>query len=297
MIKTSVYLPEALKDELAQLARREGVSEAELIRAAIEGVVQDGRVVPRPTALRNLPGGPCVIGVGVGPGDPALVTEEARCTLQAVDRIVVISSGPDVVGRAEMVVRAVLPGARVERLPIDVYGSSRRTPPDYRDAAAMILTSIARKERIAVAVLGDPNIFSVFAGIANAVRSLAGEDGLPTPEVRTVSGVMPFQQLAAHAGVVLAQGDETLVVLPAGDNPEQFDAAVAQADATVAVCKSGRQVPNLVESLRQSNRLDDAVIGELLGLPGGRSGALAEQGGGAASYLATVLIPAKRKPA
>ena len=47
MEKTTVYLPEDLKRSLQRVARRRGVSEAELIRESLRSAVQSGRVRPR----------------------------------------------------------------------------------------------------------------------------------------------------------------------------------------------------------------------------------------------------------
>ena len=46
--------------------------------------------------------------------------------------------------------------------------------------------------------------------------------------------------------------------------------------------------------MRDCERLDGAVIGELMGLPGGRNGPVADVADRPASYLATVIVPAKR---
>ena len=71
MRKTSVYLPDDLKDELAALARRWDRSEAELLRLAVERLVlgaRDTSAPGAPTAPRVR--GPLLVGVGVGPSDP-----------------------------------------------------------------------------------------------------------------------------------------------------------------------------------------------------------------------------------
>src|SRR5260370_11636561 len=107
MRKPSVYLPEELKAELAQLARRWDRSEAELLRLAVERLVRAARddAAPGEPAPRRDPG-PRLIGVGVGPSDPGLVTARALAALRDADRVVAASTGPDAIGRAEAIRRA-----------------------------------------------------------------------------------------------------------------------------------------------------------------------------------------------
>ena len=64
------------------------------------------------------------------------------------------------------------------------------------------------------ATIGDPNLYSAFAYIANTVRTL-----VPDVEVRTVPGITAMQDLAARTGIVLAEGAEPVVLMPytAGD--------------------------------------------------------------------------------
>ncbi len=75
MRKTSVYLPEELKDRLALLARRTGRSEAQLLRVAVERLVADEpsgrqRVAQAEPAVVAPPAGPALVGVGRRPRRP-----------------------------------------------------------------------------------------------------------------------------------------------------------------------------------------------------------------------------------
>lgn len=292
MIKTSVYLTEELKDELAGLARTSGISEAELIRKAVENHVHSARATGNAAVARRWPEAACVLAVGVGPGDPSLITDEARAALQSAARIFVMASGPGVVSRAEMVVRSVLPNAPVTRLPIDVYNAKGEV--DYEPAADALLDEVAAGRVVAVAVLGDPNVFSVIAPLTNALGDAATKRDAAMPPVVSISGITTFQQLAAHAGLTLAESHETLVVLPPNFDRDELAAALDSSTNTIVVCKGGRSVPVLVDALEHAKR-EGAVIGEQLGLPGGRFVAVADYDNGEMSYLASVIVPAERK--
>src|SRR5581483_6454797 len=74
---------------------------------------------------------------------------------------------------------------------------------------------------------------------------------------------------------------------------EDVTAELADPAVTVVLYKGGRRLPDLAKAAAAAGRLDGAVAGELLGMPGERIGALSDLAAdGPASYLATVIIPA-----
>jgi precorrin-2/cobalt-factor-2 C20-methyltransferase len=106
---------------------------------------------------------------------------------------------------------------------------------------------------------------------------------------------MAFQDLASRAGVVVLDGTERLQLVSAVDGPEVLDAALADDEAAVIVYKGGRHLPAIAERLEHKGRVDGAVFGELLGLPGERIGPVKEHADAAAAYLATVIVPPRRR--
>lgn len=298
MKKTSVYLPEPLKDRLALLARRTGRSEAQLLRLAVERLVADepsGRqpvaqpepVVPAPEA------GPAFVGVGVGPGDPGLVTRRAVEVLRQADRVVAPTTSAMAVGRAEAIVRDAAPGVAVERVSfvMEVGTDARAAALDA--AADRVVEHLDAGERVAFITLGDPSIYSTFGSLADAVR-----ERRPEVPIEVVPGIMAFQDLAARTATVLVDGTEHLVLVPAHASAggDALAAAAADPHAAVVVYKGGAQIATVAATLAEHDRLDGAVLGELLGLPGGRVAPVAEVADRPASYLATLIAPPVREP-
>ena len=280
--KTSVYLPEHLKRALAMRAAATGRSEAEVVRTAIEAEVRGG--APAPPADPPLPGR--LVGVGVGPGDPDLLTVRAVAALRRADRVVAPATAVDAVGRAELIVRQAVPGVAIERLPFAMAPSRAERDRSVAGAARRVAELLDGGE-VAFVTLGDPLTYSTFSSVAAAVRELR-----PTATVEQVPGIMAFQALAARTGTVVTDEAERLVVRTALDG-EDVGADLDDPRATVVLYKGGRRLPDLAAAAAAAGRIDGAVAGELLGMPGERVGSLGDlAAAGPASYLATVIVPA-----
>jgi len=230
-------------------------------------------------------------GVGVGPGDPALVTLQALATVRRADRVYGPTLDPGLAGRAESVLAGAAPDVGVERLVFAIQSDEAARAEAHAAAATLVAERLDAGEAVAFLTLGDPNLYSTFHHLAAAVGAL--RPGTPVP---TVPGIMAFQDLAARAGTVVTDGVERLSVVTALDGTDDIESALADPGAAVVVYKGGRHLPAITELIRDSGRLEGAVLGELLGLPGERVVALDDAGGGPATYLACVIVPPQRHP-
>jgi precorrin-2/cobalt-factor-2 C20-methyltransferase len=269
-----------------------------------------------------------LFGVGVGPGDPELVTIKAVRVLAEAGLVLVpvmAGAGPAEPGRAEATVRAHIDSARIRRVPFalsDRGGVTSGRRAAWQAAARAVAAAFAAgTATVAFATIGDPNIYSTFSYLAQAVRDL-----VPGVSVHTVPGITAMQDLASRSGTVLAEGSESLVLLPlsrgavavTGACPGAGAAAVAAGadpplgalrdalsrhDTVVAyklsAAASGERVttdiPALLETLRQARRLDGAVYGARLGLPGEDIRPARELADTAAvPYLSTLIAPGCR---
>jgi precorrin-2/cobalt-factor-2 C20-methyltransferase len=229
-----------------------------------------------------------LIGVGVGPGDPELVTVKAVRVLRGAGRVFVPVLDAGEVGRAEATVRVHAGHDRIERLvfalnrPIDAGRRER-----YWDAAgARVAAWLADAHGTAAfATIGDPNVYSTFTYLARTVTAL-----VPDVAVDTVPGITAMQALAAASGTPLVEGDERLTLLPLTAGVDPLNEVLA-ADGTVVVYKGGRQLAALRDLVRQADRT--AVYGAQLGLAGEQIDALSNVDS-VAPYLSTILVPARR---
>jgi precorrin-2/cobalt-factor-2 C20-methyltransferase len=262
---------------------------------------------------------PLLTGVGVGPGDPELVTVKGVRLLREADLVFVPvmaerptteaavavrtfrpaaeraaggrPGGRVVVGRAEATVLSYVDGNRVRRLPFaldDRGGVTARREAAWDAAARAVVDAFdAGHRRIAFATIGDPNVYSTFGYLAQGVRAL-----LPAVQVGTVPGITAMQELSARSGIPLCEGREPLTLLPATAGIAAFDEALT-GPGTVVAYKGWRRHPELVGALRRHGRLADAVLGRGLGLPSERIGPV-DPDPDDLPYLSTLLVPARR---
>jgi precorrin-2/cobalt-factor-2 C20-methyltransferase len=284
--KSSLYLPDRLKGALASRAAATGRSEAELIREALEAALSSDPVAETRRPLeRPLPGR--LVGVGVGPGEPDLLTVRALAALRRADCVLAPSTAVDAVGRAEAIVRQALPGLAVERVPFEMAPSRRARDRSVTQAVTTVVGHLEQGEEVAWITLGDPLVYSTFSAVAAGVARRR-----PSTVVASVPGIMAFQALAARTGTVVADDRDRLTIRTALDG-EDLQPDLCDPASTVVIYKGGRRLPELTAAAAEAGRADHAVVGELLGMPGERIGPLRQIGGSPASYLATVIVPAR----
>ena len=142
-------------------------------------------------------GEPRLVGVGVGPGDPELLTLAGRRELCEAGRVFVPVLAPDELGRAEAVVRAHLPAdSPIQRLvfalsdPVDGPQHRRHHAWD-RAAEAVVRYLREHGGTAAFATLGDPAVYSTFGYLAKTVRGLLPGVRIPVVPMIGTIGVAP----------------------------------------------------------------------------------------------------------
>lgn len=232
-----------------------------------------------------------LVGVGVGPGDPEMLTLAALREIRSADTVYVPVLAPDEQGRAEAIVREHL-GAdtRVRRLvfaladPVD--GSQERRKRHWDTAAEEIANRLRDQGgTVAFATLGDPAVYSTFSYLAATVAEL-----LPEVELATVPGITAMQATAQQAGIALTEGSEPLTVIPLLRDVNALREAL-RTHGTVVAYKGGRRLGELRDAISECGALERSVYAEHLGTPDARVLPLAEVSDvDDAPYLSTVVV-------
>ncbi|AGS68749.1 precorrin-2 C(20)-methyltransferase [Streptomyces collinus Tu 365] len=232
-----------------------------------------------------------LVGVGVGPGDPELVTVKGVNALRAADVVVVPVMDSGERGRAEATVLHYVPEDKVVRV---VFALNERTDRARREAAwdvagTRVAGLLERHGSVAFATIGDPNVYSTFTYLAQTIAGL-----VPGVVLETVPGITAMQDLAARSGAVLTEGTEPLTLVPVTAGSAVLKEALA-GPGTVVAYKFGRQAAEVAEALRETGRIGDAVWGSALGLPEESVRPAGELDGEPLPYLSTLIAPPRRE--
>jgi precorrin-2/cobalt-factor-2 C20-methyltransferase len=231
-----------------------------------------------------------LIGVGVGPGDPELLTLKAARSLAEADVVAYFAKQ----GRLGNARRIVTPHLRagVEELPL-LYPVTTEVPKDcaaYRHAirdffdaaAAAVASHIEAGRTVAVISEGDPMFYGSYMHLHTRLSDRYATE--------IVAGVTGMSGCWSMAGVPIAQGDDIFVVLP-GTLPEtELARRLAEADAAV-VMKLGRNLPKVRRALAKAGCLDRAIYVERGTTAEGAMVRLRDKPDDDAPYFALVLVP------
>lgn len=225
-----------------------------------------------------------LIGVGVGPGDPELLTLKGLRALREADHIFVPVGDTGETGRAEQVVQAHLEPDRARRLLFALSDDASARAENWERAAREVSEPLRRGETCAFATIGDPNVYSTFTYLARTVKQHVSE-----VEVKTVPGITAMQDLAARGGTVLLEGDERLALLPftAGENALR---SALSGFETVVCYKGGSRLREVLEIAAEAGRLEDGIYGSRLGMEGEEVVPATEVVGREGPYLSTVIF-------
>lgn len=185
-------------------------------------------------------------GVGVGPGDPELLTLKALRILQEVPLICTPRSVTSAESYAFDIVRGFLDEQKQEiiRIPFPVDDEAGAAEV-WRNAADTIWGHLSQGRDVAFITEGDPMLYSTFSYVLDSITS-----GYPDVTVEIIPGVSSVMAAAASAGVPLVTHGQRLVILPAVYGIDDLSEAIANYD-TIVLMKVNRTLLQALANLEQ----------------------------------------------
>jgi len=236
-----------------------------------------------------------LIGVGVGPGDPGLLTLKAIEALHQANVIAYFAKAGNT-SNARTIVSSHLNGA--EELPL-LYPVTTEIPKEdagYRDAiaafydasAAAVAAHLDDGRTVAVLSEGDPLFYGSYMHLHVRLSSRYSTE--------VIAGVTGMSGCWSSIGVPMTRGDDVFTVLP-GTLPEyELERRLADANAAV-VMKIGRHLAKVRRALDRAGRLDRAIYVERGTMANAAVMPLVDKLDGCAPYFAIVLVPGwERRP-
>jgi precorrin-2/cobalt-factor-2 C20-methyltransferase len=201
-------------------------------------------------------------GIGVGPGDPDLITLKAVRVLQRVPHIFASCSTKNSYSLALNIVRPHLNGAGIEHLPFPMTRDSQVLSAAWEKNAARVLEVLNSGADAAFVTLGDPLTYSTFGYLLKTLKRL-------NPEVRgvTIPGITSYSAAAARTHIPLTEGEESFVLVSGAQGAARLREVVDQSD-NIVILKTYRHFEEIYRTLEELDLLDRAVCVSHCGLEG-----------------------------
>jgi precorrin-2/cobalt-factor-2 C20-methyltransferase len=210
-------------------------------------------------------------GLGLGPGDPDLITIKAAAILADVEVIAYVTPLKD--GRVrESFARAIAdPHLRTTKteilIPMPMSEDSAPGQLAYDQASTEVAIHLDAGRDVAVLCEGDPLLYGSFMYVLERLKK--------SYEIVTVPGVSSLSAAAAVANQPLVSRNQSLALIPATLPEIQIRTRLKAADSA-AIFKVGRNIVKVKHLVDDMNRMDGALYIERASLPSGRVMALSD---------------------
>ena len=171
------------------------------------------------------------IGIGVGPGDPELITIKAVKALKAVDIIFVPKSHAKKPSMALSMVKQILAERKKPAQIVELVFPMTKDELNNRKLwveNAAIVAAKAKKSDVAFITLGDPMLYSTFLYLYECVK-----ETYPEIELEIIPGVTSVTAAAASSKLPLAEKEEVVTIIPSDLDPAHIEDAAKHADNLV----------------------------------------------------------------
>jgi precorrin-2/cobalt-factor-2 C20-methyltransferase len=231
-----------------------------------------------------------LIGVGVGPGDPGLLTLNAIAALNEADVIAHFAKAGNASNARTIAAKHLKP--HVEELSL-LYPVTTEIPKEdasyramlrafYDGAAAQIALHLDQGRMVAIIAEGDPLFYGSYMHLHLRLS--------PRYPTEVIAGVTGMSGCWSAIGEPIAQGDDVFTVLP-GTLPEyELERRLADADAAVVI-KIGRHLAKVRRALDRAGRLERAMYVERGTMTNAAVMPLVDKLDTYAPYFAIVLVP------
>jgi len=195
-------------------------------------------------------------GLGVGPGDPELITVKAFRVIQEspviaypkklkgsksyAHRIVDVYINPEEKDMLGLVFPMTKDEAVLER--------------EWTKSVELVYGKLQEGKDVAFVTEGDPLLYSTFIHMMKLMQDMH-----PDVEIRTVPGISSFNGSASRLGIALADGDDRVAIIPAHDDYAAMREAIESHDAVVFI-KVAKVIDLMLKVLRDLDLLDKASV-------------------------------------
>jgi len=229
-------------------------------------------------------------GIGVGPGDPELITLKALKVLHRVPHIFAACSTKNSYSLALSIVRCHLNGAGIEHLPFPMSKDPEVLASAWEQNARRVLEVLATGSDAAFVTLGDPLTYSTFGYLLKTLKRLD-----PGVGIVTIPGITSYSAAAALTHIPLTEGEESFYLVSGALGAAQLRGVIDKSD-NIVILKTYRYFDEIFQVLEDMDLLDRTTCISRCGLEGETIiENLRDLKGRELPYLSMVIIKKKGK--
>jgi precorrin-2/cobalt-factor-2 C20-methyltransferase len=198
------------------------------------------------------------VGVGVGPGDPELITVKAVKVLKTADIISIPKAHENKASLALSIVKDVLKERKTAPEVLELVFPMIKNKQELKDAWSQNAQIIAQKVKmgntIAFITLGDPMFFSTFIYLCKRMK-----EEHPEVKLEIIPGVTSLTACAAVSKIPLAEKSEVVAIIPSSVDSNRIGEIAKHADSLVFM-KGAKRLKELVPVLEKSGFSKNSTI-------------------------------------
>jgi precorrin-2/cobalt-factor-2 C20-methyltransferase len=195
-------------------------------------------------------------GLGVGPGDPELITVKAFRVIQESPVIAYPKKRKGSKSYAHRIVEVYIRPEEKEMLGLVFPMTKDQAILDreWNGTVEKVWQKINEGKDVAFVTEGDPLLYSTFIHMMKLMQELH-----PEVEIKTVPGISSFNGSASRLGIALADGDDHVAIVPARDDYEAMKKAIEDHDAVVFI-KVAKVIDLMISVLKDLDLLEKASV-------------------------------------
>ncbi len=205
-----------------------------------------------------------LIGIGVGPGDPDLLTVKAVKAIQNADIIMCPASNEDRPSIAFSVVSSIIDKSKNQKIIKLIFPMTKDKDileQTWKRNAKIMAETVLTGKNVVYLTVGDPFLYSTWIYMHKDLK-----ENYPDMNISVIPGIVSIFTFAAKVGVSVAEGAEKVAIIPSCYDLSSVK-EIAKHSESMIFLKDGRYFDQVIKVLKESGFPDDSIfaIGQDLG--------------------------------
>lgn len=205
-----------------------------------------------------------LIGIGVGPGDPELLTVKAVKAIHNADIIMCPASNEDRPSIALSVVSSIIDKSKNQKIIKLIFPMTKDKDvlkQTWKRNAKIMAETVLTGKNVVYLTVGDPYLYSTWIYMHKDLK-----ENYPDMNISVIPGIVSIFTFAAKVGVSVAEGSEKVAIIPSCYDLSSVK-EIAKHSESMIFLKDGRYFDQVIKVLKESGFPDDSIfaIGQDLG--------------------------------